>query len=548
MENLVMPRDGAGNYTLPSGNPVISGTTILADWANTTMPDMGATLTDSLSRSGQGGMLVPLKFVDGTALEPAMTFTGEPSLGMFRPATGVIGFAGGAVELARIKLDGNISVSGAAPDADGDLTRKDYVDALVIPFSQYLAGYEDTGLHTPYTGDLNDIAVNSCYKGTDANTTNTPPSGVGFSYFITTDLSSVGNGNQVLIGYSGTALYQVWQRQIAAGAWDAWKLVVDGGAFTERLAGYLDTDGLLEQWVGSLDDVQINSTYSFNAASNTGLPAGITTEHGYFETRMRTITRGVQTLYSAVNSTGIYQIWMRKINTTWTDWVLVVDGGAMTLRLAGYLDDGFHENSPEVDCDDVLWNSDFIIQSTLNTNVPPGMVSGDVGWMVTELGGGPANAIQTVQVRRNLGAADDTPTVWMRTRASNTWGTWYLVIDGGAFTQRLAGLNDDGFSIQWVGDVGDIDTNSFYQFGWANATGLPNDITEQGGYIRTNVGSGGPNGQVQTIYGSGTANTHKIWMRTSSSGVWDAWVLVVDGPAQTMLRTGTRLDITNVPT
>lgn len=49
-----MPRDGSGNYTLPSGNPVVSGTVISSSgWGNPTMSDIAAALTQSLSRDGQ---------------------------------------------------------------------------------------------------------------------------------------------------------------------------------------------------------------------------------------------------------------------------------------------------------------------------------------------------------------------------------------------------------------------------------------------------------------------------------------------------------------
>lgn len=49
-----MPRDGAGNYTLPSGNPVVTNTVISSSgWANPTLTDIAAALTMSLSRDGQ---------------------------------------------------------------------------------------------------------------------------------------------------------------------------------------------------------------------------------------------------------------------------------------------------------------------------------------------------------------------------------------------------------------------------------------------------------------------------------------------------------------
>ena len=65
-----MPRDIAGNYTLPSGNPVQSGEVVSSAWANATMADVAAALTNSLDRNGQGGMLAPFRFADGTASLP----------------------------------------------------------------------------------------------------------------------------------------------------------------------------------------------------------------------------------------------------------------------------------------------------------------------------------------------------------------------------------------------------------------------------------------------------------------------------------------------
>jgi len=48
-----MSRNGSGTYSLPSGNPVVSGTTITSAWANTTLSDMASALTGSLASDGQ---------------------------------------------------------------------------------------------------------------------------------------------------------------------------------------------------------------------------------------------------------------------------------------------------------------------------------------------------------------------------------------------------------------------------------------------------------------------------------------------------------------
>ena len=55
-----MSRNGSGTYSLPAGNPVVSGTVIASTWANTTMNDLAAALTDSVAADGQTPMTGPL--------------------------------------------------------------------------------------------------------------------------------------------------------------------------------------------------------------------------------------------------------------------------------------------------------------------------------------------------------------------------------------------------------------------------------------------------------------------------------------------------------
>lgn len=48
-----MARNGSGAYSLPSGNPVVTGTTISSTWANTTLSDIATALTNSIAKDGQ---------------------------------------------------------------------------------------------------------------------------------------------------------------------------------------------------------------------------------------------------------------------------------------------------------------------------------------------------------------------------------------------------------------------------------------------------------------------------------------------------------------
>ena len=48
-----MSRNGSGTYSLPAGNPVVTGTTISSTWANNTLTDIANALTGSLAADGQ---------------------------------------------------------------------------------------------------------------------------------------------------------------------------------------------------------------------------------------------------------------------------------------------------------------------------------------------------------------------------------------------------------------------------------------------------------------------------------------------------------------
>ena len=77
-------RNSVGTYSLPSGNPVVSGTTISSTWANNTLGDLASEMTNSLDRQGRGAMLAPLRLQAGTASAPALTFSADPDTGLYR--------------------------------------------------------------------------------------------------------------------------------------------------------------------------------------------------------------------------------------------------------------------------------------------------------------------------------------------------------------------------------------------------------------------------------------------------------------------------------
>ena len=61
-----MSRNGSGTYTLPAGNPVVTGTTITSSWANTSLSDIASALTGSVAADGQTPMTGALNMTNNT--------------------------------------------------------------------------------------------------------------------------------------------------------------------------------------------------------------------------------------------------------------------------------------------------------------------------------------------------------------------------------------------------------------------------------------------------------------------------------------------------
>jgi hypothetical protein len=96
-----MSRNGSGTYNLPTGNPVVTGTTITSNWANTTLTDIGTALTNSVASDGQTPITGNLQMggnkitglASGTSASDAATFG---QLSAFVPS-GFIGMWSGSI-------------------------------------------------------------------------------------------------------------------------------------------------------------------------------------------------------------------------------------------------------------------------------------------------------------------------------------------------------------------------------------------------------------------------------------------------------------------
>jgi hypothetical protein len=116
-----MARNSSGVYTLPAGNPVVTGTTITSTWANGTMSDIATEITNSLDRAGRGSMTAPFKSVDGTTAAPGMVFGSETTTGISRPVAGRMSFSVLAAEILRLTASGLSIVAGGLTISAGQL-------------------------------------------------------------------------------------------------------------------------------------------------------------------------------------------------------------------------------------------------------------------------------------------------------------------------------------------------------------------------------------------------------------------------------------------
>lgn len=100
-----MARNASGTHSLPAGNPVVAGTTISSTWANNTLSDISAEITNSLDRNGRGGMLAALRLFAGTSGAPGLAFSDETNTGFYRAGAGDIRFVLAGTPLLRFYND-----------------------------------------------------------------------------------------------------------------------------------------------------------------------------------------------------------------------------------------------------------------------------------------------------------------------------------------------------------------------------------------------------------------------------------------------------------
>jgi len=82
----IASRNSSGTYSVTASGtfPFVPGTSISSATMNSVFSDLSTEMTDSLSRSGKGGMLAPLRTPDGSVTAPAWSFSNETGSGLYR--------------------------------------------------------------------------------------------------------------------------------------------------------------------------------------------------------------------------------------------------------------------------------------------------------------------------------------------------------------------------------------------------------------------------------------------------------------------------------
>jgi hypothetical protein len=187
-----MSRNGSGIYSLPAGNPVVTGTTISTTWANNTLNDIAATLTDSIAADGQTPMTGDLdlnnnqikNLADGTLADDAASVA---------QVTTAVAITGGTINGATI---------GATTPASGRFTTLEATSTLTIGGISTFTGngsFNGTGAlkipagttlqqPTPVTGQIRYNTSNNLFEGYGASAWGSLGGG-----------ATGGGGNQVFI-------------------------------------------------------------------------------------------------------------------------------------------------------------------------------------------------------------------------------------------------------------------------------------------------------------------------------------------------------------
>ena len=145
-----MSRNGSGTYSLPAGNPVVTGTTIASTWANNTMNDLASAMTDSVAADGQTAMTGNLNLNSNKIVNVADPTLAQDAATKNYSDTTYLAKASNLSDVANATT-ARTNISAAKSGANSDITS---LTGLTTPLSQAQGG---TGTTTGYYGFKNRI-------------------------------------------------------------------------------------------------------------------------------------------------------------------------------------------------------------------------------------------------------------------------------------------------------------------------------------------------------------------------------------------------------
>lgn len=128
-----MARNGSGAYSLPAGNPVVTGTAISSTVHNNTMSDIATALTGSLARDGQSPPTanLPMGGFKLTGLASGSDSTDSATLSQAVNARGTVPLASASTVNIGAELTSNIAISGTTTITAFDTVAEGVIRAVV---------------------------------------------------------------------------------------------------------------------------------------------------------------------------------------------------------------------------------------------------------------------------------------------------------------------------------------------------------------------------------------------------------------------------------
>ncbi len=291
-----MARNSSGTHSLPTGNPVVTGTPVSSVTHNDTMSDISAEITDSLSRTGKGAMQANLAMgnfkVTGVG---AATTAGDAIM---------YGQASAALASLLITSTGNISFTGTGDNRIQNSATSDGSDTARILLATtsaltpargaylYVAGNE----HATTPGRLGLVAGDTGYILIDGD------------IVVNDDLSVTGAVTGASFSGTGTALTALNASELTsgtlptgrisgAGAYNVSAATVDGEALGYRGVPRVTASFENGKCRAIAAGVTINTSdlatgVTFSVYNNSGSAVTITQGAGVTQRRAGTTTTG----------------------------------------------------------------------------------------------------------------------------------------------------------------------------------------------------------------------------------------------------------------